>query len=121
MGLFSFNKNKRQLKWNNISTENELHHFLNKVEQPVVFFKHSTRCSISSMALNRLESEWNLDESACTLVFIDVIASRPISNLLSEITGIEHQSPQLILWKSGEVLYTASHSEIRFETIASLI
>ena len=26
--------------------------------EPVLFFKHSTRCSISMMVLNRFEREW---------------------------------------------------------------
>ena len=26
---------------------------------PILFFKHSTRCSISLMVLNRFEREWN--------------------------------------------------------------
>ena len=29
------------------------------LQAPVLLFKHSTRCSISVMALNRFEREWN--------------------------------------------------------------
>ena len=28
-------------------------------QDPVLFFKHSTRCSLSVMALNRFERDWN--------------------------------------------------------------
>ncbi len=31
-------------------------------EKPVLIFKHSTRCSISRMTLDRLERNWNTQE-----------------------------------------------------------
>lgn len=117
MGLFSFGTKKSSLDWNKITTADELHHFLNEVENPVLFFKHSTRCSISAMVLSRLESDWKTEDVTCELVFIDLIAYRTVSNLLSEITGVEHQSPQAILWKNGKVVHHASHNGIRFEMI----
>ncbi len=121
MGLFSFSKKESKLNWNKITAEEELRHFLNENEKPILFFKHSTRCSISSMALSRLEGDWEQKESSCELVFIDLIAFRSVSNLLSETTGIQHQSPQVIIWKNGKVLHYASHSEIKYKTIKEFI
>ncbi|NCA28897.1 MAG: DUF2847 family protein, partial [Proteobacteria bacterium] len=32
-------------------------------DKPIAIFKHSTRCSVSSMALSRLERNWNSSQT----------------------------------------------------------
>lgn len=78
----------------------------------VALFKHSTRCSISSTAKDRIERQWNFDENAITIYYLDLIKYRSISNQIAEITGIPHESPQLIILHNEQVIYHASHSEI---------
>lgn len=122
MGLFSLNKNTSNLTWipaNDIKTIDE--YILNSSQKPVLFFKHSSRCSISSMAQSRFEREWSVDEEKCSLVFIDIIAHRAVSNYLSECSGVVHQSPQVILMKGEKVVYTASHSGIDAKEIANIV
>lgn len=118
MGFFSRKQSVSKLNWENISSEQEL---INALEdsstQPVLFYKHSTRCSISSMALNRLEGAWDTSTEKCKLYFIDLIAHRDVSNLLADLTKIPHQSPQAILVKNNEVLYDASHNTIKAKNI----
>lgn len=79
----------------------------------VFIFKHSTRCSISSMAWNRVQREWKFDVSKVKLYYLDLLRHRDVSNKIAELTGIEHQSPQLIGIKNGKVIYDASHNMIR--------
>ncbi|PKR82002.1 bacillithiol system redox-active protein YtxJ [Brumimicrobium salinarum] len=123
MGLFSFKKksNSNQLNWKNIdSTEDLKQAFEASKDLPVVFFKHSTRCSISSMALSRFEKDWN-STTPCTLCFIDLIANRPVSNALAELTGVEHQSPQVIVVKNKEVILTDTHNGISASAIQNIL
>ncbi len=82
----------------------------------VLVFKHSTRCSISSMALNRVESKWKDDETI-PIYFLDLIQFRPISNEIAEFYKVEHQSPQVLLIKNGKCIYNESHSSIRVDSI----
>lgn len=82
---------------------------------PVLIFKHSTRCSISSMALNRIEKAI----PALTFHLVDVIADRSISNRIAEVFSVYHESPQLLLIHQGECVYDASHLEIQAGEIAS--
>jgi bacillithiol system protein YtxJ len=77
----------------------------------VLLFKHSTRCSISSMALSRLESRWK-DDDAIPTYFLDLLNFRNISNEISERFSIEHASPQVLLIKNGICVYHNSHSGI---------
>lgn len=80
-------------------------------EKPVAIFKHSTRCSISRMALKQFENEFDSSDKI-TLYFLDLIAHRAISNEIANRFGITHQSPQLILIKDGKAIYDVSHSDI---------
>lgn len=113
MGLFSFGKtNTKKLNWIEINSTDELDQAIgNSNDSPAIFFKHSTRCSISSMALNRFENDWK-EEAEGTLYFIDLIKNRDVSNALSEKSNVYHQSPQAIVMKNNKTIYDASHSAI---------
>jgi bacillithiol system protein YtxJ len=80
-------------------------------EKAVLIFKHSTRCSVSRYALKQFENEFDLEEKI-TPYFLDLLNHRDISNEIAQRFGITHQSPQLILIKSGKAIYNTSHSDI---------
>ncbi|MFH7005531.1 bacillithiol system redox-active protein YtxJ [Flavobacterium bizetiae] len=80
-------------------------------EKPVVIFKHSTRCSISRMALKQFEREYDLNDSVAAY-FLDLIAHRDISNEIASRFNVYHESPQLILIRDGKAVYDVSHSDI---------
>ena len=80
-------------------------------EKAVAIFKHSTRCSISRMALKQFENEFDSRDKV-TPYFLDLIAHRNISNEIAHHFGVTHQSPQLILIKDGKAIYNVSHSDI---------
>jgi bacillithiol system protein YtxJ len=78
-------------------------------DAPLLIFKHSTRCSISSMALNRMSSA----NPALAYHIIDVIANRAVSNKVAEVFSVHHESPQLLIIHKGECVFEASHLEIQ--------
>ena len=80
-------------------------------EKPVVIFKHSTRCSISRMALKQFEREFDLNDTV-DAYFLDLISHRDISNQIAQKFNVYHESPQLILIKNGKAVYDVSHSDI---------
>ena len=124
MGLFSsFKSNdKVAFPWIELTSSEQLKQAIeSSVENAVILFKHSTRCSISSMAKSRFESNWTTDLSDVSIYYLDLIAHRNISNEIAELTGIEHQSPQAIVLKNKEVIYDASHSEISAKAIENLL
>ena len=79
-------------------------------QAPILFFKHSTRCSISLMALNRFERDWN--NMTVDPYFLDLLNYREISNQIANLFEIEHQSPQVLLIKDGVCVYHSSHNAI---------
>ena len=81
----------------------------------VVIFKHSTRCSISSTALNRFERDWNSENTPA--YYLDLIAYRPISGQIAEQFAVEHQSPQVLVIDKGACPYSATHWDISVDEI----
>ncbi len=90
------------------------------IEKPVAIFKHSTRCSISRMALKQFEREYDL-EGVVDAYFLDLIAHRDISNEIALRFNVHHESPQLILIKNGKAVYNVSHSDIDAQALKSKI
>lgn len=80
--------------------------------KPVLIFKHSTRCSISTMALSRMENRWEYSEDQVDAYYLDLIAHRDISNKISADFNVQHESPQVLLIRDGEVVYHTSHNGI---------
>ncbi len=86
--------------------------------QPVVIFKHSTRCSTSAAALGRLERNWKETEMANVQpYYLDLISYRAISNKIQEAFYVQHESPQVLVIKNGRCVYNASHIEINYPEI----
>lgn len=121
MGLFSFGKNKtpkNTINWVVLKEVQQLEDLKKEsFNKPVVILKHSTRCSISSMALSRLENYWDLSNEQAVPVYLDLIVYRNISNQIAEDFGVMHQSPQILVIKDGRCSYNASHNQIDSELI----
>jgi len=90
--------------------------------QPVMIFKHSTRCSISSMALHRIEAHQDeLLKAIPSIYLLDLIRLRALSNEIALIFGVHHESPQILLIMNGECIYEASHTEIAAKDVLEFI
>jgi bacillithiol system protein YtxJ len=90
-------------------------------QQPVLFFKHSNACPISSRALS--EFEQYLQSAATTAVahaLIIVQTARAVSNRLAELTGVQHESPQAILVRAGRVVWHDSHFALKADKLAAV-
>ena len=83
--------------------------------RPQVIFKHSTRCSISSMAKNRLEKADQPEQ--CDFYYLDLIKFRPVSDKIAVDFAVHHQSPQILLIKNMECVYDESHNGIQMDEI----
>lgn len=83
-------------------------------ENPIIIFKHSTRCSVSRMALKQFENEFDVERLQCNVstYLLDLLEHRDISNEIASRFGVYHQSPQLLLIKEGKSVYDVSHSDI---------
>jgi bacillithiol system protein YtxJ len=112
-----FSGDDSNLSWKILNEEKQIAEIVElSNEKPQLIFKHSTRCSISSMAKSRLEREWNLEN--VNAWYLDLIAYRNISNNIASELDVIHASPQAILLNNGIVIHDSSHNSISASEIA---
>ena len=115
------NSNSSNINWNPLEDLGQIEEIITLSEQkPVIIFKHSTRCSISRMALKNFENEYDLGENV-TAYFLDLISFREVSNEIASRFNVVHQSPQLLLIVGGNSVYDVSHSSIDAQELKSKI
>jgi bacillithiol system protein YtxJ len=107
------------MNWNQLTDITQLEQIKKESHQhPVLIYKHSTRCSISSATLGRLERSWKSEEIGdLKPYFLDLIANRTISNQIAEDFDVWHESPQALIILNGESVFDASHFDISFDEI----
>jgi len=87
---------------------------------PVLIFKHSTQCAISTQAYEEFtDFAKGVPGLICGAVL--VIENRKLSNAIAERFGIRHESPQALLIKDGRVLWHASHWSISSDSLSEAV
>ncbi len=82
---------------------------------PVIIFKHSSKCYQSDVLKEALEKAKEGGKIK-SLIFIVVVQDSPVlSKKISEHFGIKHESPQIIIVNNNSVTYFASHDNIMIE------
>ena len=92
---------------------------LKSFQTPQIIFKHSTRCSISSMVKNRLEK--GEPQNDVLFYLLDLIKHRDVSNAISELFQVHHESPQVLLISEGECVFSESHYEINSDDLVEQV
>ncbi len=104
------------MNWIPLSTEESLQALLDKSAQtPQLIFKHSSRCSISSVVKSRLERKQ--PPAGMDFYFLDIIMYRELSNSVARQLKVTHESPQVLLVMNGRCVYHESHLGIRMDEI----
>lgn len=104
------------MHWIHLTDEEQLKQIISKSQiKPQVIFKHSTRCSISAVALQRLQK--TVQPSDVDFYFLDLLAYRSLSNKIAGIFKVPHESPQVLLIKDGSCVYEESHMGISMHEI----
>ncbi|RZJ35379.1 MAG: bacillithiol system redox-active protein YtxJ [Flavobacterium sp.] len=120
----SDNKDKQEMhiRWKSLTEVKQLEQLLtDSFEKPVFIFKHSTRCSISRMALRQFETHYHLGPEEADGYYLDLLEHRMVSDAVAARLEITHQSPQLILIRDGKCVFTESHGEIDAEDLEKRI
>lgn len=81
-------------------------------EVPCLIFKHSTTCSISSIAKSRLEKDWDFSSENLEPYYLDLLSYRLISAFIADTFKVYHESPQAIIVVNGEATFDTSHLDI---------
>lgn len=82
---------------------------------PAMIFKHSNTCGISSRAYTQMS------RLGRPLGIVIVQNARAVSDDIEKRTGVAHETPQLLIFRNGEVVWTASHGQIRAEAVEAAL
>jgi bacillithiol system protein YtxJ len=82
---------------------------------PAIIFKHSNTCGISA----RAHAEMARIEHAIGLVIVQ--KARGVSNEIEARTGVAHETPQVFIIRDREVLWSASHNQIKAEAVEAAL
>ncbi len=108
------------MNWNELHQLNQLAHLdIESASAPILILKHSTRCRISAMALDRIERRWTGEEKIKPY-YLDLLAHRDVSAAVEQRYGVEHESPQVLVIRNGQCVYTASHNAIAYDDFVAL-
>jgi bacillithiol system protein YtxJ len=80
-------------------------------ESPVLLFKHSSTCPISARAYRQMQ------EVKSPVSIVVVQRSRDISREVESRTGVQHETPQALVLRNGQAVWTASHFEITADAV----
>ena len=81
-------------------------------QEPVILFQHDPFCPISQSAYRELA---RLPIEAAV---VDVARDRHLSWMVEQWTGVRHESPQVLVLRDGQVVWSASHFEITRAAVA---
>lgn len=104
--------------WNHIKSTDDISNIISRSENDIcLIFKHSTTCSISSMAQMRLQDHIAELSLPVTLFYLDLLNHRRVSAHIADTFQVHHESPQVLLIQGGQCFYDASHFDITISEI----
>lgn len=92
--------------WNNLLVASK--------ERPILVFKHSNSCGISSAAYREMEKLENVN-------FVEVQTARELSREIEATTGVIHETPQVIVLRDGKAVWNASHSRVKADRVSEAL
>jgi len=115
MNWFTSSINEDWIKLTDIEQLNEI--IQESETMPVIIYKHSTRCGLSTRAENNLDQGWDQLKPRVKFYYLDLIQYRDVSSAIAEKFGVRHQSPQILIIKNGRSVYDVSHYDIKIDSI----
>jgi bacillithiol system protein YtxJ len=104
------------MHWISLTNEKQIDQIKEvSLQKPQLIFKHSTRCSVSSIAKSRLEN-CEMPEGV-DFYYLDLLKFRNISDKIVDEFSVYHQSPQVLLIKDSVCIYEESHTGITMNEI----
>ena len=83
--------------------------------EPVVVFQHDPYCPISRKAYREMVG------APVQAALVDVTHDEELSRTIEQQTGVRHESPQVLVFRSGEVVWNASHSKITGKAVTRAV
>jgi bacillithiol system protein YtxJ len=86
-------------------------------EAQLILFKHSTQCSRSAQAYQEVK-QFMAQHPEIDVHLVKVLESRPVSDEVEDRTGVQHESPQLLILRNGTVVWHAAHWSVTAKAVS---
>ena len=118
--MFKMNASEPDTPFIPLDSSNVLREALARsADEPVVLFKHSISCGISSFVRRRLHALTEPDDPPVYELIVQT--ARSLSNELSSSFGIQHESPQIIIVHKQQAVFDTSHGRITAQVIRDAV
>lgn len=87
----------------------------------LLLFKHSFTCGTSAEALDELVAHLNDHPSDASYAMVTVQTDRELSNAVARTLGVRHETPQALLVRDGQVVWSASHFRVTAAAVEQAI
>ena len=86
---------------------------LEEIQQGVAayIYKHSTQCPVSSLARKQVE-RFQQKHPEVQVYRLDVVEHRSLSDRVATNWGVRHESPQVLIVKGPQLLWSGSHFQV---------
>lgn len=85
--------------------------------RPLLLFKHSYTCGISAEALDELVTYLSDRKGDARYAMVTVQTHREVSNAVAARLGVRHETPQALLVRHGQVVWSASHFRVTADAV----
>ncbi len=86
-------------------------------DDALLLFKHSTQCGRSAQVYEVVR-KFEAEHPEARIHLVKVIEARPVSNEVERRTGVRHESPQMLILKSGVVVWHEAHLRVTAAAMA---
>lgn len=90
-------------------------------ERPALIFKHSLSCGTSAMAMEEMTDLVADGPLEVEFALVRVQAARAVSDAISTRLKVRHESPQVLLVRDGQVIWSATHWNVNAATVRAAL
>lgn len=108
--------------WEELTSKARLSDLIQRSHERVqLIYKHSETCGVCLVSKEQMENVANEIGATTDLYVVNVITQRAVSSAIAQELEIRHESPQVILLKDGNVLWSGSHWDVTAGNIRSAL
>jgi len=91
------------------------------LREPVaILYKHSPLCGSSAAAARQVRTFMDAHPDV-PVYLVDVIRDRPLAREVTRRLGIRHESPQALVLRTGDVVWTGSHTAVTADQLGESV
>lgn len=89
--------------------------------RPALIFKHSLSCGTSAMAMEEMTALVAAGPLEVDFALVRVQAARAVAEAIATRLKVRHESPQVLLVQDGQVIWSATHWNVRADAVRAAL